>query len=145
MSDPEPTMNEHEAIEAELADYVEGSLSDKRAAEIEKHLAGCEECSASLEDVKEMITGLSGLGAHPAPQDFEHGVTETIRRRSKGTFFGRKAFGDRIPFELLAVFVLAVGLILFSMLRCSDTGSLEYDRGKSAPEAPGAKDVVPQP
>jgi hypothetical protein len=71
----------------------------------------------------------------PAPQHFGDGVAETIRRRSQGRFFGRKAFGDRIPFEWLAIAALILGLLVYLVIRSSDTGSLEFDGGgkKSKP------------
>lgn len=81
-----------------------------------------------------------------APTSFKHDVEETIRQRSGGRFFGRKAFGDRIPYEILAIAVLLIGLAAYLVLRSSTTGSLRYEENTGAPQmAPGAKDVVPQP
>ncbi len=84
---------------------------------------------------------LSGLHKMSAPDCFEANVTETIRRRSGGRFFGPKRLGDRVPFVLLAVVALLLGLLAFAVLRASDTGSLRYHKkpGKPAinPAAPG--------
>lgn len=80
-----------------------------------------------------------------APHTFADEVEDTIRRRSAGRFFGRKAFGDRVPFEVLAIVVLVIGLAVFFLIRSSQTGSLRYDNQPDPPTiAPGAKDVVPQ-
>lgn len=97
-------------------------------------------------DEAEVRRVLSGLHRRPAPPDFGKDVTETIRRRSAGRFFGRKAFGDRVPFELLAIVAFTIALLAWLLLRSSDTGSLRYQGEPDVPElAPGAKEVVPKP
>jgi hypothetical protein len=97
-------------------------------------------------DEAEMRRVLSGLHRRPAPPDFGKDVTETIRRRSAGRFFGRKAFGDRVPFELLAIVALTIALVAWMLVRSSDTGSLRYQSPPETPElAPGAEEVVPKP
>lgn len=94
----------------------------------------------------EMRRVLSGLHRMPAPTSFGKEVTETIRRRSAGRFFGRKAFGDRVPFELLAIVALTIALLAWLLVRASDTGSLRYQGTPETPEfAPGAEEVVPRP
>jgi hypothetical protein len=97
-------------------------------------------------DAEELRRALSGLNKLPAPQKFEVEVEETIRRRSGGRFFGRKAFGDRVPFAVIGMVVIALGLVVFFLLRCSDTGSLRYDRRPDQPRVhPEAKDQMPTP
>lgn len=137
----------HEEIEAKLSDYVEGSLPADEARAIEEHLGGCASCTEALAAVKETVSALSGLHKIPAPPHFERDVAETIRRRSGGRFFGRRAFGDRVPLELLAILALALGLALYFFLRRSETGSLRpFDRGSERPAVhDDAPDVVPRP
>ena len=137
----------HEEFEAKLSDYVEGSLPADEARAIEEHLSGCASCTEALAAVKETVSALSGLHKIPAPPHFERDVAETIRRRSGGRFFGRRAFGDRVPLELLAILALALGLALYFFLRRSDTGSLRpFDRGSERPAVhDDAPDVVPRP
>jgi anti-sigma factor RsiW len=147
MSSQQPESNGHEAIEAKLSDYVEGSLPGDEARAIEEHLAGCSSCTESLAAVKETVNALSGLHKIPAPPHFERDVAETIRRRSGGRFFGRRAFGDRVPLELLAIVALALGLALYFFLRSSETGSLRpFERGSERPAVDDeTPDVVPRP
>ncbi len=147
MSSEQPQTDEHEEIEAKLSDYVEGSLPASEAAAVEEHLRGCAACTEALAAVKETVSALSGLHKIPAPPHFERDVAETIRRRSGGRFFGRRAFGDRVPFELLAILALGLGLALYFLLRTSDTGSLRpFDRGSQRPETGDeARDVAPRP
>jgi anti-sigma factor RsiW len=137
----------HEDIEAKLSDYVEGGLPASEAAAVEEHLRGCAACTEALAAVKQAVSALSGLHKIPAPPNFDREVAETIRRRSGGRFFGRRAFGDRVPLELLAILALGLGLALYFFLRSSDTGSLRpFDRGSDRPASGSeAPDVAPRP
>ena len=143
----EPQTQGHEEIEAKLSDYVEGSLSAAEVTAVEEHLSGCPSCTEALAAVKETVNALSGLHKIPAPPHFDRDVAETIRRRSGGRFFGRRAFGDRVPLELLAILALALGLALYFFLRRSETGSLRpFDRGSQHRESgDDAPDVAPRP
>jgi hypothetical protein len=94
---------------------------------------------------EEYEQAMARLHKMSAPHTFADDVEETIRRRSAGRFFGRKAFGDRVPFEILAIVALVVGLAVFWLIRSSQTGSLRYESPPEAPSIdPGARDVVPQ-
>jgi anti-sigma factor RsiW len=136
----------HPEIEAKLSDYHEGLLADAERRAVADHLAGCADCRASAEELRATVDALSGLKRMPAPEAFGPGVEATIRRRSAGRFFGRRAFGDRVPFELLAVVALLLGIGVYLVLRSSDTGSLRYRRGPDQPSiAPGAREAVPHP
>ncbi|WP_428264419.1 anti-sigma factor family protein [Haliangium sp.] len=136
----------HPDIESQFSELYERSLSPDSQRSVEEHLASCEVCRRAYEEFRETMSMLSGLHKMAAPQDFERDVEETIRRRSAGRFFGRRAFGDRVPYELLAILVLVVGVAIFFLLRGSQTGSLRYDKPREAPQiAPGAREVIPQP
>jgi len=146
MSSTETAGDEHEAIEAAFSDYYERSLSEAESQRVEQHLARCEDCQRAYQDFKETVGALSGLHKMSAPQRFEQSVEERIHRRSGGRFFGRKAFGDRVPYEVLAVIALIIGLAVFFLIRSSGTGSLRYDDEPEKPHvAPGAKEAMPQP
>jgi anti-sigma factor RsiW len=116
--------DEHEDIESRLSDYYEGQLSDEDAAAVEAHLEACAACREAYRELEETVEALLGLHRMAKPQRFKDEVQQTIRRRSAGRFFGRRALGDRIPFELLAILALLVGLLVYGMLRASETGSL---------------------
>ena len=89
---------------------------------------------------------LSDLHRMSAPQNFEDVLTETIRRRSGGRFFGPKRLSDRIPFFWLAIVAIVVGLIIFLLIRSSDTGSLRYQPAPDRPEVhPEASEQMPSP
>lgn len=146
MSSNEPAEGAHEAIEAQLDDYVDGNLSEEDRRALEEHLETCEACQASLEELREAVRALSGLHRMSKPQDFEQKVERTIERRSAGRFFGRKAFGDRVPFELLAIIALLLAVGIFLLYRYSGTGTLNLDGDTEKPKIEeGAKEVVPKP
>ena len=147
MSDGSPTLAHDDEFEARLADYVDGSLGPDDRKAVDQHLEGCAQCRQELVELRETMSALSGLNRVAAPANFDREVAETIRRRSRGRFFGRKALGDRVPFGLLALLALALGLALYFFLRESDTGSLRpFDREPDAPAIhQDAPNVVPRP
>src|SRR5262245_31951701 len=103
MPDAAQPGTEHDAFEADFSDHYEKTLPKDRAAALEAHLAGCLRCRTEYERFRETMGALSGLHKVAAPARFEDKVAETIHRRSAGRFFGRRAFGDRVPYELLGV------------------------------------------
>lgn len=107
----------HESFENDFSEYYEGALAPARRAEIEAHLATCARCRTEYERFREAVSQLALLGRAQAPKDFDHRVADTIHRRSAGRFFGRRAFGDRVPFELLAAFALAALLAIYFFAR----------------------------
>jgi anti-sigma factor RsiW len=141
-----PASEPHPEFEALLSDLEEGTLSADEVARVRAHLAGCEPCAAAHAELSRTLSALSSLHKHAAPPTLPADVADTIHRRSGGRFFGRRAFGDRIPFELLALLALAIGVAIYLLLRSSATGSLRLDDPTSTPPAPpGAHDAVPRP
>lgn len=137
----------HQEFEDLFSEYYERALPDDAHDRVAAHLAECPGCRAAYDEFKSAVSALSGLHKMSAPPSFETQVEQTIHRRSAGRFFGRKAFGDRVPFELIAVVVLVLGLIIFALLRSSPTGSLHVpDEDVEEPEiTPDIKKAVPQP
>lgn len=103
----------HAAFEADFSDYYDKALPSARAAELEAHLAECLRCQAEYQRFRGAVGVVSGLGRIAAPRHFDDQVTDTIHRRSAGRFFGRRAFGDRVPFELLAIVALAIVVAVY--------------------------------
>ena len=117
-------MDEHENIEADFSEYYDKQLPAERETEIERHLAQCEACKSAYEEFTHTVEALSGLHQLPAPQELPSDIEGAIRQRSGGRFFGRKTVGDRIPFGLLALLALIVGLLILIFLRWGGTGAL---------------------
>ncbi len=139
--------DEHEAFEADFSDHYEKVLPAARARLLEQHLEGCARCRAEYDRFRETMEMLSGLHKVSAPERFEQQVEDTIHRRSAGKFFGRRAFGDRVPFELLAVIALIIVVAAVLLLRFSTTGSV-HDPLAPRPTAhppTDLRDKLPQP
>lgn len=109
--------SEHEAFEGDFSDHYDGTLPAARRAELDAHLASCPRCHAEYARFREAVGAVSGLGRAAAPPELGGRVAETIRRRSAGRFFGRAAFGDRVPFELIAGVALVALLVVYFFVR----------------------------
>jgi anti-sigma factor RsiW len=125
-----------------LSDYLDGALPAERAAEVEKKLATDDAWKRAHADLRETRDALSGLQKARAPATFVQDVTATIHNRSAGAFFGRRTFGDRVPFNVLLVIAVlglaAVAYILWS----SQTGTLKVDPQKQETQPP-TQPIVP--
>jgi anti-sigma factor RsiW len=137
----------HAEIEERFSDYLDGAASPAEREQVDRHLAGCERCRAAYATFQETVRAVSGLHRMSAPQHFDREVAHTIHRRSAGRFFGRRAFGDRVPFELLAVIALGLALAVYALVKMSDTGSARPDREVAPPSRldPAVKEVIPRP
>ena len=141
------TEAELQTLEAEFSDYLDGTMSAERRVSCGRQLEASDGARGAFEDFKQTVEAVSGLHKMAAPQDFETGVEQRIHRRSAGKFFGRKAFGDRVPLEIIAVIALAVLLAIYVIYRRSDKGSLEM---KDRPDriervSPEAREAMPKP
>ena len=47
-------MNRHDEIREALDDYVDGLLGDTERADIDRHLAACDECRAELQSIRRL-------------------------------------------------------------------------------------------
>jgi anti-sigma factor RsiW len=62
----------------ELADAAEGLLEDDRAAFVESHLAGCAECRANSEALREVTAVLRADVSPPMPDAVVHRLEEVV-------------------------------------------------------------------
>lgn len=147
MNKTETGTNDHRDDESRS---VESSVDAPAADDTEKtgQAAAAEHDDAndgalSEQMYKQTVSQLIRVSPSPG---FSTDIESTIRRRSDGRFFGRKAFGERIPYELIAILILALGIGMYFVLRSSPTGSLRYEQNQEKPKmAPGADRVVPKP
>jgi anti-sigma factor RsiW len=134
-------------FEGDFSDYHDGTLPPERRAALEAHLAAHAECREEYDRFKEAVSALSGLRKSRAPRDLSDRVADTIHRRSAGRFFGRRAFGDRIPYQLFAGIGLVLLVALYLVLRWSGTGTVHdtLQRHEAPPIPDEARQAVPQP
>jgi anti-sigma factor RsiW len=141
-------MSEAEAAEADdeiigtLSDYLDGALTAERRTEVETKIATDDAWKRAHAELRETRDALSGLQKARAPSTFVQDVTATIHKRSAGAFFGRRTFGDKVPFGALLV-VAVLGLVVIAyILWSSQTGSLKVDP-KHEPKGDGSQQIVP--
>ena len=121
-----------------VTDYVEGKLTGADKAEVEARIKSDKpedrmwrQTHDEMTEAREMISGMRP--ARP-PDTFVEDVTATIAKRSAGRFFGRRTFGDRVPFGLLLIIaMLALGVVGYLMWS-SPTGSLKVQKQHESPK-----------
>ena len=135
-------LTDHEI--ALLSDFHDNALTADKANEVAGLIAADPRWRAASEDFAANKQALSGLQKARAPVSFAEDLTETIHRRSGGAFFGRRAFGDRVPFGLLLVvgIILIIGVAI--TLWSSQTGSLSTRRTEN-PSEPSGTTGFPRP
>ncbi len=134
-----------EEIIVALSDYFDGSLPAAKKTEVEAKIANDPAWKAAHAEMKEAREALSGLQKARAPETFTEDVTSTIHKRSAGRFFGRKTFGDRVPFgAILIVALIGLGILAYVMWR-SPTGSLRGDKDHATPPPHGGSAIVDKP
>ncbi|MEO6774435.1 MAG: hypothetical protein ABI467_15695 [Kofleriaceae bacterium] len=116
-------------IIVEVSDYLDGALSGPEKDAVASKIAGDPAYRRVHDDMVETRNALSGLQKARAPSTFAQDVTSTIHKRSAGRFFGRRTFGDRVPFSALLVIAMLGLCVIAYVLWASETGSL-----KTAPD-----------
>ena len=127
-----------EEIIVTLSDYLDNVLPPDKKAEVAAKIANdaaWKSAHAEMVDARDAVKTLSGLQKARPDVKFTDDVTGTIAKRSAGRFFGRRTFGDRVPFvAILVVALLGLGIIAYIMWS-SPTGSLKVDKERT----PGAQ------
>jgi anti-sigma factor RsiW len=132
-----------EAIIAKVSDYLDGALAGAERADVARKIAEDAAWKRAHAELSETRKYLSGLRKAHAPSSFAEDVAETIHQRSAGRFFGRRRFGDRVPFGALVVIALAGLLVLGYVLWSSSTGSLKVEHDRDHPVPQGSAAVPP--
>jgi anti-sigma factor (TIGR02949 family) len=75
-------MNGHEncrALLASLSDYIDGDLSEDLCAEIERHIAGCENCQVVVDTLKKTIYIYRTVSTRPSiPSEVRERLFHTL-------------------------------------------------------------------
>jgi hypothetical protein len=122
------TMHEHTEWTDKLSDYLDGELSDQEQRAVAAHVAGCEECSRTLHDLRAVIERGRTLAPAEPTTDLWKAVSDRIAVESErpiATFGTRRRFSFTWP-ELIAASVLLVlvsGWAALRMNRPAPTGS----------------------
>jgi len=133
-------------IIAAISDYLDGALPPDRRAEVATRVASDPDWKRAHEELAATREALSGLQKARAPMSFDQEVTGTIHRRSAGRFFGRRTFGDRVPFGVLLIVAVLILIPVAYVMWSSMTGTLKRspDREPTG-ETRGSESLVPKP
>jgi hypothetical protein len=127
-----------ELVIIRVTDYVEGNLTGTAKSDVQAKVTSDQPehrlWKQTHDEMTEARKAIPGIRKQKAPDTFVEDVTATIHKRSAGGFFGRRTFGDRVPFgALLIVAMLALGVVGYLMWS-SPTGSLKVQKQPEAPK-----------
>ena len=113
-------MSDEDDMIEKVGDYLDGVLTGPAKDDVAKKIETDPAWKETHDEMVEARKALSGLQKARAPGHFAADVTDTIRKRSRGAFFGKH---DRILLPLSILAVLALCVIAYVMWS-SQTGSL---------------------
>jgi anti-sigma factor RsiW len=94
-----------ERIEDILPLYLEGSLSEEEAREVEKHLASCKRCLSSYEEWWRCFSALQSVPRLQAPTNIWFKVKQELHQRRERRIAWFPAFASLIGVSLILVFL----------------------------------------
>ena len=102
-----------------LSDYLDGSLGPAEREAVEAHLAECEECARTLEDLRAIVAEAERLSAVPPARDLWPGIERRLAPRARGTEPAESGarvvpFRRRVMLTVPQLMAAAVALVLFS-------------------------------
>jgi anti-sigma factor RsiW len=62
-----------------VSDYLDGTLSRRARRRLEKHLAGCDACTAYLDQMRATIAASGRVGPEDLPSDVVEGLVNLYR------------------------------------------------------------------
>jgi anti-sigma factor RsiW len=63
-----------------VSDYLDGTLSRRQRRRLEKHLAGCDACTAYLDQMRATIAASGKVTAEDLPSDVVEGLVNLFRQ-----------------------------------------------------------------
>jgi tetratricopeptide (TPR) repeat protein len=93
-----------------LSDYLDDELTPAERAQLGAHLTSCRECSATLDELREVVSRAGTLVARPPSSDLWPGIEPRLQARSVVPFTARPArrFSFTIPQLVAAGIALMV-------------------------------------
>lgn len=120
--------SEHQCVKEMLSAYLDGELSSKEQARVEKHLAQCADCAQNLRTLRQTVALLGQLPPVAVPRAFTVRPAQAARRPS--FFQTRRAYVYLRAATAVATILLAVVLAGDAFL----TGLAPYLAPARAPE-----------
>lgn len=72
-------MNVHDPWRDRLSEYLDGDLDAAERAALDQHLAGCGECRATLDELRDLVALARNLEDRPPPRDLWAGIHDRIQ------------------------------------------------------------------
>lgn len=63
-----------------VSDYLDGTLPRRQRRRLEKHLAGCDACTAYLDQMRATIAASGQVGPEDLPSDVLEGLVDLFRQ-----------------------------------------------------------------
>jgi anti-sigma factor RsiW len=123
-------MTIHESVQDQLSDYLDGELTGNASAEVERHLAGCAECSRVLAELKQVIALAGSLPPQPPPRDLWNGISSELTP-------GR-ALAPRRRFSFTVPELAAASLLLATLSGGAVAVLMQRSTGGAARQEPAA-------
>ena len=94
-------------IKENLSAHLDNALDAEQSNIIEEHLQSCEECTKELDELKEIVSLLSGTQNVKIPDSFDFGIMQTLHheKAKKSYMFKRKI---TMISSIAAVFVIGI-------------------------------------
>jgi anti-sigma factor RsiW len=84
-------------VEGLVDAYVDGTLEETRAADLERHAQGCARCTEALVSARALRRALQGMAPARAPQGFAARVMDAVYRETLTGAPGAAAAAERAP------------------------------------------------
>jgi hypothetical protein len=140
-----------------LSEYIDGTLSDSERAGLERHLAACAPCAATLEELRRVVARAQALDDRPPAADLWPRIAEQIGVSSgahRVVSLEPRRWGRRFSFTLPQLVAASVALALLSgsavwLLAARNAGPRRTVATETAPLTPmmtnaGAYDINPR-
>ena len=105
-----------------LSQYLDGDLDEGLRSELQAHLAGCAECSATLAELRRVVTRAGALQERPPATDLWPGIAERIGLGTDQLAVRRRVRHRRLTFTVpqlaaasLALIAVSAGLVWFAL------------------------------
>lgn len=99
-------------MKTKLLEYLDGTLQAEEKAYVEEHIASCEDCNATLEELKKTLKYVGDLDQVEPPPWFAEKVMQRVKEEAetKESFFRRLFYPlhIKLPVEALALVFVAV-------------------------------------
>ena len=121
-----------------LSGYIDDELSPHERAGLEAHLASCAECTATLDELREVVARAGSLMPRPPSADLWPGIAPRLEESATVTPFQPRTAGRRFSFTMPQL--VAAGLALMVM---SGGGVWVLQHGGRATDTPAVVAFAP--